>query len=133
MVANLRDIYGTVHVNSSTDLLARVVDVNGDLIMGANVASLTYSVQEHGGCVIEEGTVVDGHDKVALVVSEVFTDGLQTDGAWTVDAIGYNFRHTVDTSVNEAFLRAGYLYQVRYDLSLLDGSKVVFRYELKAI
>lgn len=68
-----------------------------------------------------------------LSVSEVMVDELLTDSVWTVDETGYNFRHVIDTTVNEAFLKAGSSYQVRYDLSLVDGQKVIFRYELKAI
>ena len=43
-----------------------------------------------------------GHDGVTLVVANVIFNALQTGGLWTVDEVGYNFRH----EINVAHLRS---------------------------
>ena len=50
-----------------------------------------------------------------------------------VDSEGYNFRHELDVSQNEAFPKAGTVYQVRYELTPVLGQKIVFRFQLKSI
>ncbi len=132
-MASVKDIYGSVYVNSSADLLARVVDANGDPVLETDIVSIVYTIRERDACSDNAGTVVPGHDEVPLTASEVIMSELLTDSAWSIDGTGYNFRHAIDTTTNEAFMKAGYSYQVRYDLFLVDGQTVVFRYELKAI
>ena len=74
-----------------------------------------------------------GHDAASLAVGTTVFDALQNDSLWTVDSTGYNFRHEVDVSTNEAFPQAGVSYQVRYELTPMTGQKVVFRFHLRAI
>lgn len=128
-----KDIYGTVFKNGSAILLARIVDATGQPIDQAAISSIEYTIYELDPCRPDDLTVVDGHDGVALTVADVVYNQLQTDGLWTVDEDGYNFRHEVDVAQNEAFPKAGSQYQVRYEFTPASGQKVIVRFQLRVI
>ena len=126
-----RDIQGTVFRHATATLMARVENSSGQAIDEASIASAEYSVFEltkgDPGSIIP----VTGHENVSLSVNNVIFDTLQNDEAWTVDETGYNFRHELDVSQNEAFVEAGAVYQVRYELTPAFGQKIVFRFQLR--
>lgn len=128
-----RDLYGSVFEQSSAVLLARVTFADGQAVQQADLASGEYQVMELDPCKEGEGTVVSGHDGVSLTISDVVYDTLQTDAPWSVDSIGYNFRHEVDVGASHAFVNAGQEYQVRYTLNPTSGQPIVFRFLLRAI
>ncbi len=99
----------------------------------ADLSAITYSVFELDPCLPDQLAVVAGHDEVALTVSDVVFDTLQTGGLWTVDAIGFNFRHEIDVSSEEAFPKAGAVYQVRYELTPTSGQKTIVRFQIRVI
>ena len=66
-------------------------------------------------------------------LSDVVFNSLQTGGLWTVDEVGYNFRHEIDVSTAEAFPKAGVQYQVRYELVPTSGQKTIVRFQLRVI
>lgn len=127
------DIRGTVFKESGPVLLARIVGVDGTPVVRADLASCHYSVLEVDYADPDSLTPVTGHDNIALDVDEVLYDSLQTDGAWTTDAVGYNFRHDVDVSANEAFPTAGLTYQIRYEAIAVAGHRLVWRYLITVI
>jgi hypothetical protein len=127
------DIFGTAFKNGSAVLLARIVDSAGVVVQQAGVSAIEYSVFELDPCRPDELTVVAGHDGVSLVVADVIFDSLQTGGLWTVDEIGYNFRHEIDVSADEAFPKAGAQYQVRYEITPTSGQKTIVRFQLRVI
>jgi hypothetical protein len=127
------DIFGTAFKNGSAVLLARIVDSAGVVVQQAGVSAIEYSVFELDPCRPDELTVVAGHDGVSLVVADVIFDSLQTGGLWTVDEIGYNFRHEIDVSADEAFPKAGAQYQVRYEITPTSGQKTTVRFQLRVI
>jgi len=128
-----RDIHAAVFRNATATFMARVENATGQEINQASVSSLKYSVYEldiNDPAVL---TVVTGHDQVSLTIADVVFDTLQSDDSWTVDTVGYNFRHELDVSLNEAFANAGGVYQVRYELTPVTGQKIVFRFQLRCI
>lgn len=127
------DNFGTVFERGAAVLLARVALADGAPITRAQVASVRYTIYGLDPCEPHAGQPVAGHDDAPLVVSEVVFDTLQTGGPWTVDAVGYNFRHEVAVGANEAFPAAGRDYQVRYELQSVSGARVVVRFQLRAI
>lgn len=127
------DIHGTVFKNGSAVLMARIVDSVDSNITQAAISSISYSVYEIDPCRPDLLTLVAGHDGVTAAVSSTIFDTLQTDNAWTVDAVGYNFRHELNVSTNDAFPVAGVSYQVRYELTPGSGQKVIVRFQLRAI
>jgi hypothetical protein len=132
-MALARDFCGTVFRHGTAVMLARVVDGQGDNVNQASVASARYSIFALEPNELESLTPVEGHENVSLDVEDVIFDVLQTNGGWTVDEVGYNFRHELDVSTDEAFTGAGRVYQVRYELQPVTGQKLVFRFQLKCI
>lgn len=132
-MAIAKDILGTVFRHSTAILMARVVDAAAEPINQASVASASYTIFALEVNAPSSLAPVTGHEDVALTVEDIVFDVLQTDGGWTVDDVGYNFRHEIDVSENEAFGEAGRNYQVRYELLPVTGQKIVFRFQLKCI
>lgn len=128
-----RDIFGTAFKNGSAVLMARIVDAAGANVGQAGITSMAYSIYELDPCRPDELTAVVGHDGVSLAVANVIYNSLQTGGLWTVDEVGYNFRHEIDVSESAAFPKAGTQYQVRYELTPTSGQKTIVRFQLRVI
>jgi len=132
-MAQAKDIFGTAFKNGSAILMARIVDAAGANVQQAGIAAIEYSIYELDPCRPDNLAVVAGHDVVSLVVADVIFNALQTGGLWTVDEVGYNFRHEIDVSTTEAFPKAGVQYQVRYELTPTAGQKTIVRFQLRVI
>ncbi len=130
-VAN--DVKGKVFRHGSAVFMARVVNASGQTINQASVSAIEYTVYELTTDDPSGLSAVTGHTGVALTVGDVIYDTLRDDDAWTVDTEGYNFRHELDVSTDEAFSEAGKVYQVRYKLTPVTGQKIVFRFQLRCI
>ena len=76
------------------------------------------------------GTALEG---VSLSVAGVLFSALQTDPIWTVDAIGYNFRHVLDVSAQQAFSIAGRRYLIEYQLTPAVGQMILVRFRINVI
>ncbi len=127
------DIPGMVFKNGSVILLARVLGTGGAPITRATISSATYTVYQLDESDANAETAVAGHTARSLVVSDIVFDALQTDDLWDTDAVGYNFKHTIDTSSQQAFATAGLSYRVRYELIASNGQVIIVRFKLKAI
>jgi hypothetical protein len=113
--------------------MARIVDSDGVVVQPSGVSAIEYSVFELDPCRPDVFTVVAGHDGVALDVGDVIYNSLQVGGLWTIDEVGYNFRHEIDVSQDEAFPKAGTQYQVRYEISPTSGQKTIVRFQIRVI
>ncbi len=132
-MSTARDVYGTVYNSGTAVLMARVVNSSGQNLIQAHVSSISYSVFElpvHGQ---GSQTPVTGHENVGLSVGDVIFDTLQNNESWNVDSTGYNFRHEIDVSTAEAFTTPGATYWVRYEVTPVQGQKVVFRFKLRCL
>jgi hypothetical protein len=127
------DIYGTAFKNGSAILMARIVDSAGAYIQQSGVSTIKYSIYELDPCRPDSLSAVAGHNAVSLTVSAVVFNSLQTGGLWTIDAVGYNFRHQINVSQDEAFPKAGTQYQIRYELIPSAGQKSIIRFQLRVI
>lgn len=128
-----KDIHGTVFRHGSAVMLARVVNSSAVAVTQASVVNASYTVFALTADDPVSLSPVEGHENIALDVEEVIFDVLETGPEWTADEVGYNFRHELDVSVDEAFDQAGRIYQVRYELQPVTGQKIVFRFLLKCI
>lgn len=128
-----QDIRGTVFQNGSAVLMARIVGVDNQAVTIADLDEVRYSVLEVDHCDPNSMSVVTGHDDIELPVADVFFDTLQTDGAWQVDATGYNFLHQIDITQNQAFPKAHTDYQVRFVVTPVVGQRIIFRFLLSVI
>jgi hypothetical protein len=113
--------------------MARIVDAAGANVQQAGIAAIEYSIYELDPCRPDVLVAVAGHDGASLTVASVIFNALQTGGLWTVDDVGYNFRHEINVSTNEAFPKAGGQYQVRYELTPASGQKTIVRFQLRVI
>ncbi len=132
-MSSAKDIYGTVFKGGTATLLARVVGNGGAAIVPGDIAQINYSIyllddDDAGRC-----DAVAGHDAVSLDVAATVANQLQLDALWTVDTIGYNFRHTPDTSAAAAFPTAGRQYLVEYRLVPVNGQVILVRFRVNAI
>jgi hypothetical protein len=127
------DIFGTAFKNGSAVLMARIVDSDGVVVQPSGIDAIEYSVFELDPCRPDVLTVVAGHEGAALDVGDVIFNSLQTGGLWTVDEVGYNFRHEIDISQDEAFPKAGTQYQVRYEITPASGQKTIVRFQIRVI
>jgi hypothetical protein len=132
-MASATDIYGSVFENGSVTLLARIVGGNAANIVQADISSIKYSVFALDDQDPDSRAAIDGHSEVSLTPSTVVFNSLQIDSRWTVDAVGYNFRHTLDTSAHQAFPVAGCRYLIEYRLTPVGGQVIVVRFRVNAI
>ena len=132
-MADAADIYGTAFKNGPATLLARVVGSDGQAVTQADIASAKYAVYLLDDQDADGRTSVDGHTDVSLTVADVVFDSLQTDALWTVDELGYNFRHTLDVSAKQAFATAGRRFLVQYELVPNSGQAILVRFRVNVI
>ncbi len=132
-MAEAMDIYGTAFKNGSATLMARIVGPTGVNIVQADIAAIRYSVYMLDDQNPDGRATVDGHSQVTLPVYQVVFNSLQNDATWSVDAIGYNFRHVLDISTHPAFAVAGRRYMIEYALTPLMGQIILVRYRINVI
>jgi hypothetical protein len=128
-----RDVLGTVFQNSSAVFLARIENVQGVPLTQASLQAAGYSIWALVPDEPNAPVAVAGQANVPLSVEEVIFNTLQNDAAWTVDEVGYNFRHELDVSEHEAFTEVWRTYQVRYELLPVTGQKIVLRFQVRCI
>ncbi len=127
-----RDIYGTVFRNGTLTALARVLGANAAPIVPADIAALSYSLFLLGDDPDERHPIA-GHHAVELSPTQVLFDALRTDPLWTVDPLGYNFRHTPDVTTHDAFAIGGRNYLLEYRLAPVSGQPIIVRFRIYTI
>ncbi len=132
-MATAADTYGSAFKNGSVTLLARVVGKDGANIVQADIASAKYSVYLLDDQDADSRTAITGHTAVGLTVADVVFNTLQNDALWTVDEIGYNFRHVLDVSANQAFTIAGRRFLVEFELTPSSGQVILLRFRINVI
>jgi len=132
-MADASDIHGVVFKNGSATLLARVVGAGGAAITQATISAIKYTVYLLDENDPDAGTALDGHTDVAVDKATAIFDALQTDDIWDVDGTGYNFKHVLDVSANQAFAKAGRTYRVVFELTPTSGQVILVRFRVQAI
>ena len=132
-MAEARNIEGNAFKNGSATLMARVVGANGANILSSEIATVRYAIYLLDDQDPDRRMTIAGHDNVVLTVGAVVFDSLQTDALWTVDAVGYNFRHILDVSTAPAFSFAGRRYLVEYRLTPTAGQVIIVRFRINVI
>jgi hypothetical protein len=113
----LKERLGATVNGNNVVLLARLVDRDGVAIGPADVAAIEWFVSK-----------VDGR---RLEVGDVLHNALQFDELWSVDEVGYNFRHEIALSDRSA--RGQSYVEVQYVITLTIGEQVNVRFQLKVI
>jgi len=130
---NAADTLGTVFVNGTAALLARVVGYDAAPVVQADISAIEYTIFELDDTDATVRTPVDGHEAVSLIVADVIFDTLQTDGVWTADAEGYNFLHIVDITSTQAFTTVEKQYLVEFSLTPVAGQPILVRFRISVI
>lgn len=127
---NAVEIHGTAFKNGSVTLLARVVGGNGAPVVQADIASAAYTVSLLDDSDPDVATAVTGHNGVSLNPASLISDVLQNDDLWDVDDTGYNFKHVLDISTNQAFATAGRHYRAEFQLTPTSGQVILVRFRV---
>lgn len=109
---------GTVFEGENAVNLARLVAADGSALNGS-------SFQDAVGLQVWDVTADTPPSQtytVTLAKGDVVFSSLQKDGYWTIDGVGYNFRHTVAASL--AFPKGGRTYRCEYTLTGIDNAKI---------
>lgn len=122
------DVHGIVFKNGTATMLARVVGADAANVTQSDISTGTYSIYLLNDQDADSRTAVTGHTDAALVVADVIFDTLQTDAIWTKDSTGYNFKHEIVISSNEAFAIAGREYLVEVSLTPTSGELILVRF-----
>ena len=132
-MADAQDVHGIVFKNGTATCLARVVGADAANITQSDIDTITYSIYMLNDQNADTRADVTGHTAVELVVADTIFDTLQTDDIWTVDDTGYNFKHEIDISENEAFAIAGREYLIEFSLTPTTGQLILVRFRTGAI
>ena len=130
---NAVDIRGQVFRDGSATLLARVVGGDGAQLTQADITAAQYTIYllDHNDPNVQDA--VEGHEDVDVAPADLLFDMPQLDALWTVDAVGYNFRHALDVSTSAAFPLAGRAYLIVFKLTPTAGPVILVRFRLAAI
>lgn len=109
-------VAGPVFQNGDASFLARV-EIDGVVAQKSDIATITCNVYDLKGDTPTTPVLTP-----TLTVAATMFDTLQTDGRWTRDTSGYNFRHAMP---NTAFTHARHEYDVVYQFTS-STSKVAF-------
>lgn len=145
-MAGANDVHGQVYRDGTVTNLARLVGHDGvalvqaDFELGSSSSSsgdcgpaLSYSIHLLDDQDADSRTAVAGHTDVVLDEDDVIFDTLQDDAMWTVDSVGYNFRHTIVVCNAPAFAIAGRRYLVEYKLWPSLGQVIIARFFVNVI
>ena len=127
------DVHGTAFKNGSVTCLARVLGNDASAIEQADISSGVYSVYLLDDNDADSRTAVTGHVAGELTIASVIFDTLQTDDLWSVDSTGYNFKHVIDVSSNQAFATAGRRFLIEYTLTPASGQVIKVRFRINGI
>jgi hypothetical protein len=102
----------TVNAKSAFSVMGRLHAAGSNLTQ-STTSSITWAAYAaSGGSAIASGT---------LTVSAVVFDALQTDGRWSLDSTGYNFRHDIGTTT----FTTGGEYVIQYTVTPSGGNAVI--------
>jgi hypothetical protein len=112
-------------------IMHRLATSEGATLKRADVASIAYTIYSVDAA--GRLAAVDGHDGEVLDPADVMFDELLTGKPWdaVADAIGYNFRHTIDIGKGDAFAAWGRTYLVVYAVTLQSGSPIIWRWVVR--
>jgi succinate dehydrogenase/fumarate reductase flavoprotein subunit len=104
---------------ASIVLMARIVRGDGNALRRSEVAAIAIST-----CELEPWQ---------LPVAEVFMPVLTRDDLWTIDDVGYNFRHEVAPGRGFATPQILRHIELQYVFRLADNSRTAMRFNLKLV
>jgi hypothetical protein len=117
--------------SGSIVLMARVVDRAGAAIRPPDVMAIEYSAYEVDPFWPEQLTVMRGHNAAPLDACRVLFDSPQVGRYWSLDDVGYNFRHELTCDWREPLPHAQQRFEVAYQLTMMSGCRTTVRFKLR--
>jgi hypothetical protein len=117
--------------NRSIVLMARIVDGEGVAIRPLDVRAIECSVYEVDPYCPEQLTAVRGHRAVRLAARDVLFDSPRIGRSWSVDEVGYNFRHEIRLVRKPLLPRTELGYEIAYELTMIGGRRSTMRFSLR--
>ncbi|HEX2475506.1 MAG TPA: hypothetical protein VHK01_12210 [Lacipirellulaceae bacterium] len=130
-MATANGICNRTVAGGSIVLMARIVDGAGAAIRPSDVVAIEYSACEVDPFWPEQLTVVRGHHAVPLDTRDVLLDSPQVGRFWSLDDVGYNFRHELTFDSRERSPSAEQRFEVVYQLTMKNGSRTTVRFKLR--
>jgi hypothetical protein len=124
-------ICGKALASGSIVLMARIVDGAGAAIRPLDVRAIEYSVYEVDPYWPELLSVTRGHRSVRVNVRDVLFDSLQVERSWSVDHVGYNFRHELTLDCRDPLSNAEQRFEVAYQVTMSNVGKSIVRFTLR--
>jgi hypothetical protein len=115
-------------IDSPVVLFARILDATGRPVRATDVVGIECTIREVNSYM--PGAGIDANP------FEIILPSLVRDQAWTVDDIGYNFRHDLTHFVDFANLAVPEFsgrVEVRYDFTLVDCTRATVSFYLKLV
>lgn len=119
-----KPIKGTCWEDGGCSLMARVVGPTSAAITQAAVSSITCAVFDLDGDSPSSAVATP-----SIVVASTVFDTLQTDGRWSVDSTGYNFRYDAAASI---FATGGHRYRFEFRFTPASGQVYWVVFEVTA-
>ena len=112
----------TIYEDTGATCMARIVGADSTAITQSTTSAITLAVFKNSSTVATY--------TASLTVADVVFDALQTDGRWTKDSTGYNFRYAVIASV---FDDGDATYTVEFKFTPTSGSQYFVIYEIDTV
>jgi hypothetical protein len=112
-------------------LMARLMAGPGVVAWPAHVERITYSLYACDPHRPARRRIVGGQKGVAVKVNNVLFDSLQKCPLWTVDSLGYNFRHAFDISRDEVGPARRSPHYVHYEFISMIGLTTIIGFFLR--
>lgn len=107
-------VYGAFTEGSNFKVMARIVGLDNAVLASGTIGTCTLTVYD-----------LNAEDPTASIYSNTISNpiaALSTSG-WSVDSIGYNFSHSVDsTTVFNGVDEGGHRYRLEYVMPAASGS-----------
>ena len=126
---------GHAFENGNATFLAQIRDkATGNLLSPEQITAIRYTAYCLDSSDPEIKTVVPGHERVSLTISDVFFAVPKIDGLWDHDSIGYNFKHEPIVTTHPVFPIAGRHYRIEYRITLDNHpNEVIIRYRVHVV
>lgn len=116
-------IQGEVWEQTNPTILARVTDENGVVFVNTDVGAAGWDVRIYDLTATSPDTAIYSLTAQAAVTgtdgNQIFAASLLTEG-WSLDAIGYNFRYTVPSTV--ATFEGGHTYRYEFKIPYIASA-----------
>ena len=113
-------------------LMARLEDCEGAILSPATIRSIEYLLVELAADRPGGARPVAGHYGRSLCVEDIVSGDLQTGEGWSVDDVGYNFRHRFSIRrVVDLLRRHEMLFEMRYVITHATGEKSTVRFRVR--